>query len=173
MAPELFAIVAMTPARVIGRDGTLPWRLPADLAHFRRHSLGVPNVMGRKVWDSLGGRALPGRANIVLTRNRALAAPGAMVVHTPEDALAAAGDAPRVAIIGGEEIYRLYLPQLTRIELTLVHADLDGDTFFPELPGGWQVQQETVRPADERNPYDLTFQTLRRPLAPTVPRPQS
>ncbi|MBZ9752613.1 dihydrofolate reductase [Deinococcus sp. HMF7604] len=160
--PELFAIVAMTPARVIGKGGGMPWHLPADLAHFKRHSRGLPNIMGRKVWDSLGGRALPGRQNIVLTRNPQLEALGAEVTHTPEAALQAAGDGPRVAIIGGEEIYRLYLDRLTRVELTLIHADLAGDTFFPELPGTWEVVQEAFRHADEQNPYDLTFQTLVR-----------
>lgn len=169
--PELVAIVAMTEARVIGRDGGMPWHLPADLAHFRRHSVGKPNIMGRKVWDSLGGRALPNRSNIVLTRQTDFRAPGARVAHSPEEALALAreelahgglGGGHEIAILGGEEVYRLYLDRLTRVELTLIHAQLDGDTFFPELPGEWEVVQERVRPRDERNAYDLTFRTLMR-----------
>lgn len=161
MTPELFAIVAMTGDRVIGRDGGLPWKLPADLAHFRRLSVGKPNIMGRKVYDSIG-RALPERENIVMTRNPDFRAEGCVVAHSPEEALAAAGDAPEVAIIGGEEIYRLFLPQLARVELTLVHADLPGDTFFPELPGEWATVAQHWRPADERNRYDLIFETLVR-----------
>ncbi|ACO47337.1 dihydrofolate reductase [Deinococcus deserti] len=159
--PELVAIVAMTENRVIGKDGGMPWHLPADLAHFRRLSVGKPNIMGRKVYDSLG-QALPGRTNIVLTRNRGFQAPGCQVVHTPQEALDAAGDAPEIAILGGEEIYRLYLEQLTRVEMTLIHTSLEGDTFFPELSGQWEVTAERERPADEKNRYDLTFRTLIR-----------
>ncbi|MFC4424680.1 dihydrofolate reductase [Deinococcus navajonensis] len=160
--PELVAIVAMTENRVIGRDGGMPWHLPADLAHFRRLSVGKPNIMGRKVYDSLGGRPLPGRDNIVLTRNPAFEAPGCVVAHSPQQALQAAGDVPEIAILGGEEIYRLYLPRLTRVELTLIHTTLEGDTFFPEFDGTWTVVAERERPADERNRYALTFRTLKR-----------
>lgn len=160
--PHLVAIVAQTENRVIGKDGGMPWHLPADFAHFKRLSQGKPNVMGRKVWDSLGGKALKGRKNIVLTRNPDFRAEGATVVHSPEAALQAAGDAPEIAIIGGEEIYRLYWDKLTRIELTVIHATLDGDTFFPELGEEWRLVAETFRPADEKNVYDLTFQTWER-----------
>lgn len=164
--PELVAIVAMTENRVIGRDGGMPWHLPADFAHFKRLSLGRPNVMGRRVWDSLGGKALPRRTNIVLTRQQSFGAPGALVAHSPAEALALAhahlGPENEIAIIGGEEIYRLYLAQLTRVELTLIHTRLEGDTFFPELPGEWDTVAERERPADERNRYDLTFRTLVR-----------
>ncbi len=160
--PELVAIVAMTENRVIGRGGALPWQLPADLYRFKRLSAGKPNIMGRKVWDSLYVQPLPERQNIVLTRQPGLVAGGAVVVHTPEEALSAAGDAPEIAIIGGAEIYRLYLEQLTRAELTIIHATLEGDTFMPELPGGWHLSAEKFRPADEKNRYDMTFQTLVR-----------
>ena len=157
--PRLVAIAAQTENRVIGKDGGMPWHLPADFAHFKRLSQGKPNVMGRKVWDSLGGKALKDRENIVLTRNPDFRATGATVVHSPEAALAAAGDAPEIAIIGGEEIYRLYWERLTRIELTVIHAVLDGDTFFPEIGPEWELVREASRPADEKNRYDLTFQT--------------
>lgn len=162
VGPELVGIVAVTENGVIGRGGGMPWHLPADLAHFRSLSRGKPNIMGRKVWDSLGGRPLPGRENIVLTRNEAFVAPGAQVVYSPQGALAAAGDAPEVAIIGGAEVYALFLPQLSRVELTLIHARLDGDTFLPELGSGWVVTQETQRAADDANAFDLTFRTLIR-----------
>ena len=161
-ALQLIAIAAQTENRVIGKDGGMPWHLPADFAHFKRLSRGKPNIMGRKVWDSLGGQALKERENIVLTRNSQFQAPGAMVAHSPEEALQLAGDAPEIAIIGGEEIYRLYWDRLTRLEMTLIHAELDGDTFFPEIGPEWELAQETFRPADEKNRYDLTFQTWRR-----------
>lgn len=156
----LTCVVAMAENRVIGRDGDLPWHLPADLAHFKRLTVGKPVIMGRKVYDSIG-RPLLDRQNIVLTRNPEFEAPGCAVVHSPEDALNAA-DAPDIMILGGEEIYRLYLPQTARVELTLVHARIVGDTFFPELPGQWTETARRERAADERNPYDLSFLTLER-----------
>ena len=161
MSARLTYVVAMAENRVIGRDGDLPWRLPADLAHFRRLTVGRPVIMGRKVYDSIG-KPLPDRTNIVLTRNPDFAAPGCVVVHSAQQALDAAGDAPEIMIIGGEEIYRLYLPQTARIELTLVHAQIEGDTFFPELPGQWCETARRERAADGRNPYDLSFVTLER-----------
>ena len=161
-ALQLIAIAAQTENRVIGKDGGMPWHLPADFAHFKRLSRGKPNIMGRKVWDSLGGQALKERENIVLTRNPQFQASGAIVAHSPEEALQLAEDAPEIAIIGGEEIYRLYWDRLTRLEMTLIHAELDGDTFFPEIGPEWELAQETFRPADEKNRYDLTFQTWRR-----------
>lgn len=160
-SPALTFVVAMAENRVIGRGGDLPWRLPADLAHFKRLTLGRPVIMGRKVFDSIG-RPLPERLNIVLTRNQEFQAPGCTVVHDPQAALDAAGDAPEVMIIGGEEIYRLYLDQVTRVELTLVHARIEGDTWFPELPGEWTETARRERAADGRNGYDLSFLTLRR-----------
>lgn len=151
----------MAENRVIGRDGDLPWRLPADLAHFKRLTVGKPVVMGRKVYDSIG-KPLSDRTNIVLTRNLDFQAPGCVVVHSPAQALEAAGDAPEIMVIGGEEIYKLYLAQLERVELTLVHAQIEGDTFFPELPGNWTETARRERAADTRNPYDLSFLTLGR-----------
>ncbi|CAM3518804.1 dihydrofolate reductase [Deinococcus frigens] len=161
MTPRLTFVVAMAENRVIGKGGDLPWRLPADLAHFRRLTLGKPMVMGRKVYDSIG-RPLPDRQNIILTRNPDFQAPGCTVVHSSQQALKAAGDAQDIMIIGGEEIYQLYLPQVERVELTLVHAEIGGDTFFPELPGEWTETARRERAADGRNPYDLSFLTLER-----------
>ena len=160
MGPELVAIYAMTENRVIGKDGGMPWHLPADFAHFKRLSVGKPNIMGRKVWESLGGKALKDRLNIVLTRNPDFQAEGAVVVHSPEEALKVAGDAPEIAIIGGAEIYRLYADQLTRLEQTIIHTTLDGDTFMPDLPGEWRLVEEKFRPADDKNAFDMTFRTL-------------
>ncbi len=156
----------MTENRVIGKDGDMPWHLPADFAHFKRLSQGKPNIMGRRVWDSLGGKALKGRTNIVLTRQPDLPAEGALLAHSPAEALALAqenlGESGEIAIIGGEKIYRLYLDDLTRVELTLIHTQLNGDTFFPQLPGQWDITAERERPSDERNRYDMTFRTLVR-----------
>ncbi|WP_135230016.1 dihydrofolate reductase [Deinococcus fonticola] len=160
--PELVAIYAMTENRVIGKDGGMPWHLPADFAHFRRLSVGKPNIMGRKVWESLGGQALKNRLNIVLTRNPDFQAQGAVAVHSPEEALKAAGDASEIVIIGGAEIYKLYADRLTRREETIIHTVLEGDTFMPDLPGEWETISETFRPADDKNKYDLTFRTLVR-----------
>ncbi|MHA0036792.1 dihydrofolate reductase [Deinococcus sp. PESE-13] len=159
---DIVAIAAQTENRVIGRDGGMPWHLPADFAHFRALSVGKPNIMGRKVFDTLRRKPLPERVNIVLTHNENLKFDGCLIAHSPEEALQLAGDAPEIAIIGGEEIYRLYWDRLTRLEMTLIHAELDGDTFFPEIGPEWELAQETFRPADEKNRYDLTFQTWRR-----------
>lgn len=163
---ELVAIYAMTPARVIGSGGKLPWHLPADLAHFRRHSRGKPNIMGRRVWDSLGGKPLPNRTNIVLTRNRNFVAEGALVAHTPEKALELAllEQPAEIAIIGGAEIYALYAAQLTRLEETLIHADIRGDTYMPPLGAGWHEITRDEYPADGQNLYPMTFRTLIRSL---------
>jgi dihydrofolate reductase len=160
--PLISQIVAMTENRVIGRDNAMPWHLPADLAHFKQTTLGKPIVMGRKAHEAIG-RPLPGRRNIVMTRNPDYAAAGCDVVHSAEQALAAAGDVGEVAIIGGEDIYRLFLPVTNLIHLTLIHAELEGDTWFPALDeGAWRIVEEQERPADARNPYRMTFQRLER-----------
>ena len=125
-------VVAMTPDRVIGRDGRLPWRLPADLRHFRRLTMGHPIIMGRKTFTSIG-RPLPGRDNIVLSRQPDFAAPGCRVVHTVAAALAAAQAHPtdEAFVIGGGAVYALFLPMATRIHATIVRAVVAGDTHFP------------------------------------------
>jgi len=164
--PSISFVVAMAENRVIGRDNKLPWHLPADLARFKQLTLGKPVIMGRLVHESIG-RPLPGRHNIVLTRNPNYRAEGCTVVHDPAAALAAAGMVPEIVVIGGEQIYRLFMPLADRIELTLVHAEIPGDTRFPPLsPNQWLEIARSERPADERNPYPLSFITLeRRPRA--------
>ena len=124
----------MAANRIIGRDGALPWRLPEDLKFFRTLTTGHPVVMGRKTWESLG-RPLPGRRNIVLSRTLT-AAEGAEIVRSPEDlrALHLEGD---VFIIGGAEIYRLLLPECASVYLTVLTADAEGDTSFPEFETGF------------------------------------
>jgi dihydrofolate reductase len=160
--PLISFVVAMAQNRVIGRDNQLPWHLPADLAHFKRLTVGKPIVMGRKVYDSIG-RPLPERHNVVLSRDLNLTIPGCTVVNAPEAALAAAGPVDEVAVIGGAQIYALFLPIVDIIHLTIVEADIPGDTYFPELPErDWKATEESFRAPDEKNLYPLRFITLER-----------
>ena len=162
MTPRVTLVVAATDHGVIGRDGGMPWHLPADLAHFKRVTMGHPIVMGRRTYASIG-RALPGRLNVVVTRDRSFAAAGVSVAHSLDGALAACGDAPEVMVIGGGELYRDALPRATRIHLTRIHASIDGDTYFPALdPAAWHETAREERAADERNVYPLSFVTLER-----------
>lgn len=155
-------ILAMDRNRVIGAGGDLPWRLPADMKYFKARTMGKPIIMGRKTYETIG-KPLPGRHNIVMTRQSEYEAPGCMVVHSPHEALVAAGPAPEIMIIGGAEIYRRFLPQADRIYLTLIDAALEGDTFFPELsPEEWQTVWEETHDADARNPYAYRFKVLER-----------
>ncbi|MDF7776843.1 dihydrofolate reductase [Sphingomonas sp. AOB5] len=122
---------------VIGRDGQLPWRLPADLKRFKAQTMGKPMVMGRKTFESFAS-PLPGRRHIVLTRDTGWAAEGAEVAHTPDDAIALAGTG-EVAVIGGAEIFAIFLPQCGAIELTEVHAAVEGDAIVPAFdPLVWE-----------------------------------
>lgn len=126
--PEIILVVARADNGVIGADGNLPWRIPADLRHFKQLTKDRPMIMGRKTFDSLPG-LLEGRRHIVLTRDPDWEEEGAEVAHSPEEALRLA-NGPHVCIIGGAEIYRLFLPQADRIELTEVKASPDGDTLL-------------------------------------------
>lgn len=158
---ECVLIAALARNGTIGRDGQLPWRLPEDLKRFKRLTVGKAVLMGRKTWDSLG-RALPDRANWVLTRDRAFQPSGARVFHTLDDALAAdAGSA--LIVIGGAELYRQTLAIATRLELTLVHADVDGDAFFPRYERSeWREVFREDHAADERHVHGYSFITLLR-----------
>ncbi len=128
----LSLVLAMADNGVIGKNGTIPWRLPEDMRHFKALTMDKPNIMGRKTWESLPKKPLPGRLNIVVTRARAYHAEGATVVPSLEQALAHAAQhhAAETMIIGGAEIYRAALPLATRIHLTQIHADIAGDTIF-------------------------------------------
>lgn len=139
MRPEIVLVIARADNGVIGRDGALPWRLPEDLKRFKTLTMGAPMIMGRKTFESLPGR-LPGRRHIVLTRG-GWSADGAEVAHTVEGALALV-DGPRVSVIGGAEIYRLFEPIADRIELTEVHASPDGDTVQPPFTGWREAARE-------------------------------
>ena len=155
-------IVAASTNNVIGAAGDLPWRLSADLKRFKAITMGKPIVMGRKTWESIG-RPLPGRQNIVITRQADYRAAGCTVVASPDDAIDAAGDVEEIMIIGGGHIYEAFLPTADRIYLTRVYAEIEGDAFLPEiLESEWQfVSRETHR-ADEANDYDVEFLVLDR-----------
>lgn len=153
--PLLTLVVAYARNRAIGRDNALPWRLPGDLAHFKRTTLGAPIVMGRKTWESLG-RPLPGRHNIVISRDAAYAATGADVVGSIDAALALAGDVPEVFVIGGAQIYAQALDRADRIVATEVQAEVQGDAFFPPLPAeGWREVSRATQPAENGYTYDF------------------
>ncbi len=161
MSREIGLIYARADNGVIGRDGALPEHLPADLRHFKALTSGKPMIMGRKTFESFPA-PLPGRRHIVLTRDSGWNAAGAEVVHSVEDALALAGDG-EVAIIGGAEIYALFEPLATRIELTQVHIAAQGDTFMPAIAPHWREVARNENPAREGKPA-YTFVTLVRSL---------
>lgn len=131
-------ILAMADNGVIGNKGVIPWRIGEDLKRFKRLTLGKPVVMGRKTWDSLPKKPLPERSNIVVTRSPAWHGEGALAAISLEDALAKAGQAPEVMVIGGAEIYRAALPLAARIELTEVHHGFDGDAHFSFDSSRWR-----------------------------------
>lgn len=163
--PLLAFVVAMDENRVIGRDNDLPWRLPDDMSWFRRQTIGKPCIMGRKTYDSLPDRfrPLPGRLNIVLTRNRRYEAPGAVVVHSVEAALQTAGDAEEIIIVGGADLFRRLLPVAGRLYLTQIHGIVKGDVYFPEFDTAeWRVVYRQEHPADERHAYPFTWLILDR-----------
>lgn len=153
---EVVFYLARADNGVIGRDGALPWHLPADLKRFKALTMGKPIVMGRKTFDSFPS-PLPGRRHIVLTRDRAWSADGAEVAHSLDAALTLAGDVPEVAVIGGAEVFALFLPQATRIELTEVHAAPEGDAVVPPFDG-WR---ETAR--EDHDGYSFVTLVRERP----------
>ena len=160
MAPRLNLVVALAANGVIGRDGGLPWHLPADLKHFREITWGHPIVMGRRTHESIG-RALPGRLNLVISRDPHCAADGAVVVRDLDAALAAAGEVPEVMIVGGAAVYAVALPRATRLFLTEVHALVEGDVRFPDFErSAWR---ETARESQrDDNGLDFAFVSYAR-----------
>lgn len=158
--PRITFVVARASNGVIGKDGRLPWHLPADLRHFKAVTTGTAMVMGRKTFDSLG-RLLPGRRHIVLTRDRSWSADGAEVVHSVEEALAAAGPDP-ISVIGGAEIFDLFLSHASNVELTEVHHDAEGDIVMPPFaPAEWRETARDDHPAEQDRPA-FSFVTLIR-----------
>ena len=156
-------VVAVSKNGVIGREGGLPWHISSDLKRFKEITMGKPVVMGRKTWESLPRKPLPGRRNIVITRQRGFAPEGAEVAATPEEALALCGDAPEVAIIGGGEIYRLFWPLVDRLYLTEVDLEVGGDTHFPAVsPAEWREVGREVHPRGEKDSAAFTLRILDR-----------
>lgn len=162
---KISLIVAMDRRGIIGANGALPWRLPADLKHFKTVTMGKPIVMGRKTHESIG-RVLPGRENIILTRDPAYPAPGCTVLHGVEAVLHHCRAAEEVMIMGGAELYARFLPRARRIHLTQVHADVAGDTRFPEweqLRGDqWREIQRQDFNGDATNLLPYSFSVLER-----------
>jgi len=158
---EIVLVYARAANGVIGRDGTLPWHLPADLRHFKALTMAKPMIMGRTTFESFPA-PLPGRRHIVLTRDAAWSAPGAEPAHSPDEALAVAGDG-EIAIIGGAEVFALFADRATRIELTEVHAEFAGDTIMPAPGPEWREVRREEHPALESKP-GYAFVTLARHL---------
>ncbi|MGM0632012.1 MAG: type 3 dihydrofolate reductase [Pseudomonadota bacterium] len=165
---RLALIWAMSRNRVIGRNNALPWYLPEDLKYFKRVTMGKPIIMGRRTWESIG-RPLPGRTNIIVSRNTGFEAEGAKVVHTLDEAITMAENIAYInggeeaVVMGGAEIYRQALPRADRLYLTQVHAEVEGDAFFPEFDiERWHELGREDFPASGPNPYDYSFVVLER-----------
>jgi len=156
--PILSLIVAHADNRVIGKDNDMPWHLPADLAYFKKTTLGKPIIMGRKTFESIG-RPLPGRKNIVISRDANYAATGIETVTSVEQALEKVNDVQEVMVIGGGAIYQHCISQADRLYITHIDALVEGDTFFPEynLDTVWQKVSSEQLAADDKNGYDLDF----------------
>jgi dihydrofolate reductase len=155
-------IAGMDKNRLIGQGNRLPWRLPADMKHFRRHTLGKPVLMGRKTFESIG-KPLPKRTNIILTHDRDYQAEGCVVTHSIEEALDATSDCEEIMIIGGASIYKLFLPRTERLYLTYIHDCFEGDIYFPAFNlTDWQEVKRVDCQPDEKNPHPYSFLFLHR-----------
>jgi dihydrofolate reductase len=156
------AVVAISDNGVIGRDNRLPWHLPDDLKRFRSLTMGHALLMGRRTFESIG-RPLPGRRNLVLTRNPDWQAPGCVSVPTPAAALAASGAGERLFVIGGAAVYLACWPLVERVEMTVVHATIAGDTRLEGFDRtGWREVFREDHPADARHDHPFSFVTLAR-----------
>jgi dihydrofolate reductase len=156
-------VYAQSRNGVIGRDGGLPWHLPSDLKRFKATTLGKPVIMGRKTWDSLPRKPLPGRINIVVTRQKDFTTDGAVVVSTVEAAILAAGDVPEICVIGGGEIYHLFLDLADRVYLTEVDVDTVGEVMAPKLNlKEWQEISNSPGPRGEQDSAAFSTRILER-----------
>lgn len=152
--PKIRLVVAYSSNRCIGKDNDMPWHLPKDLAHFKAATMGMPIIMGRKTWNSIG-RPLPGRPNLIITRNTDFKANGAEIYSSLESAISACTDYEMACVIGGEQIFKLCLDSADELIATEIHAQVDGDAFFPELPNSWvEVKRE---PQPEENGFNYDF----------------
>lgn len=159
-------IWAMADNRVIGIENRLPWKLPADMKWFRQQTMGKPIIMGRLTFESFGAKALPGRRNIIISRDTTYGADltdGIEVYHSLKSALEAVQGIDEVMIIGGMSLYEQAMPFTSRLYMTLVHAEVEGDAWFPEFDlNEWQVLDQEDHDADEKNPFPYSFVTLER-----------
>lgn len=156
-------IAAVSENGVIGSDNDLPWHLPADLKYFKRTTLGHPIIMGRKTFESFGGRPLPKRRNLVLTRDTTYSVSGAEVFTSLDQALNSCSDEDEVFICGGAQIYELAFPRSDRLYLTEIHATVKGDTQFPDFnKDDWELCFEYYREKDEKNCYSMTWKHFHR-----------
>ncbi|MGZ7441605.1 dihydrofolate reductase [Paenibacillus sp. TH7-28] len=156
-------IWAMAQNGVIGRNNQLPWRLPADLSFFKAQTMGKTMVMGRKTWESMGSKPLPGRHSVVLTQDLSYRAEGADIVHTIEEALRHEKEGEELMVIGGAGVFRRFFPIADKLLVTRIDQDIEGDVFFPSL--NWEDfdlvhEQQGIR--DDKNPYDYRFLTYER-----------
>ncbi len=159
---RLSLIVAMSRNRVIGRDNAIPWRLPSELKLFKSLTMGHHIVMGRKTYESIG-RLLPGRTTVIVTRNRDYAISGALIAHTLDDAVALCGNHDEVFVIGGAELFNDALKIADRVYLTVIDADIAGDTVMPAFnPVDWKQASTQRYAADEKNLHDYTFSVFDR-----------
>ncbi|CDT96926.1 dihydrofolate reductase [Vibrio diabolicus] len=154
-------IAAMADNRIIGKDNQMPWHLPADFAWFKRCTMGKPAVMGRKTYESIG-RPLPGRLNIVISRDETLKIEGVTTVTSIEQALDVAGDVEEVMIIGGGAIYAACLPMANKLYVTHIEAAIDGDTQFPDWGDQFKETYSETYQADEKNAYNMRFTVLEK-----------
>jgi len=160
--PRICLIAAVAANRVIGRNNTLPWHLPADLKRFKALTMGYPVVMGRKTHESIG-RPLPGRRNLVITRNRAYSAPGCELVHSLDEAIAACRGAQEIFVIGGAELYRESLPRAHRLEFTEIRAEFEGDATFPEFSlAQWRESAREIHSDEAGIPFRYEFARYER-----------
>ena len=155
-------IAAMSENRVIGRRNRLPWKLPADLKHFKRLTMGKPVVMGRKTFESLG-KPLPGRINIVITRNPRFKPQNCVVAHSIEEAMDEVKTSHEVMVIGGSSFYQQTLPLADRMYLTLIHHTFSGDAFFPRYnEDEWLETERSDHGPDDMNPFPYSFTVMQR-----------
>jgi len=157
----LSLIAAMDRNRLIGCNNQLPWHLPADFAWFKSTTMGKPIVMGRKTYDSIG-KPLPGRLNIVISRDPCLKIDGVVCVSGIEEAKEAAGEVDELMIIGGSTIYELAMSQVQRMYITHVAGEIEGDAWFPEFGGAWTKVSSELRAADDANAFDCEFAIYER-----------
>ncbi len=169
---KISVIAAMSQNRVIGRDGSLPWHLPTDLARFKSITTGHTVIMGRKTFESVG-KPLPNRRTIIITRNNDYQCADVFIAHSLDEALDHAAHEDEIFILGGETVYRIALPRADRLYLTIIHATIEGDTYFPNLDfDDWKLVEDERHESDERHAYAFSFRRYERASTPPA-RPES